>query len=271
MSNRSDILRNKGRLYVLDELAAVKKFKEVSVVDSVKITQPVNRTEIKTPSGITIFTTSEPECSLEFDLYHPGDNSVLELLFRGPVSLTKYDGTTAVTGEKVAISFAHAGDTAVLPGFNGAKTAATITNIKSVDGGTTYTGSGTDYAAAAADSATGMTLITHVSGGSIPLNTDVIVTYSYTPAKSYQLNPKFNGDIIDRFIVIDAVDPSDSTKYRRYFLPRASATSALEHSLLENGKDNSNPNILKVSMQLAQPDPYGNDPKWYWIDTIVNS
>lgn len=269
MSNRNDLLRFKGRLYVLDETSAVKKLKEVTVIDSVKIMHPINRTEIKTPSGQTIFTTSEPEASFEFDLFHPGDNSILDLLFRGAFNTTKYDGTTAVTGQKEAISFRSLGDCAVLSGFNGAKTAATITNIKSLDGATTYTVT-TDYLVTA-DATTGMTIITHVSGGGIPLNTDVVVTYTYTPPKSLQLNPSYTGNLIDRFIVIDSVDPSDSTKYRRYFLPKATASSNLEHSLLEVGKDNANPNILKVTMQLAQPDPYSYEPHWSWTDTIVNS
>lgn len=139
MSNRNDLLKFKGRLYVLDETSAVKKLKEVTVVDSVKIMHPINRTEIKTPSGQTIFTTSEPEASLEFDLFHPGDNSILDLIYRGAFNTTKYDGSTAVTGQKEAINFRSLGDCAVLSGFNGAKTAATITNIKSLDGATTYT------------------------------------------------------------------------------------------------------------------------------------
>lgn len=269
MTNRDDLLKFKGRLWVLDEKAAVKKFVEVTVIDSVKTMFPLNRTEIKTPSGITVYETADPDAKIEFDFYHPGNNYALDLLFRGPVNLTKYDGSTAVTGEKAAISFKSLGDCAVIPGFNGAKTAATITSVKSLDGATTYTVT-TDYTVSA-DALTGMTLITHVSGGTIPLNTDVVVTYTYTPSKSQQLNPSYAGTLIDRFLVLDSIDPSDSTKYRRYYLPRATATSELEHSLLDIGSDNANPNILKVSMQLAKPDVYTNDQKWYIIDTVINS
>src|SRR3954451_5248132 len=100
MTNRDDLLKFKGRLWVLDEKAAVKKFVEVTVIDSVKTMFPLNRTEIKTPSGITVYQTAEPGAKIEFDLYHPGNNTVMDLLFRGPVNKTTYDGTTAVTGEQ---------------------------------------------------------------------------------------------------------------------------------------------------------------------------
>lgn len=264
--NKKALLRNKGRMWVLDELAATKAFKEVTVVDSVEVKHPVNTTEIKTPSGITIFKTQEPGAMLSLDIYHPGDLTMIERLFRGIVEKTAFSGGTAT--ENVAVSFRNLGDCAVLPGFNGAKTAVTVNSVKSADLATTYTGSGTDYAAASADSLTGMTILTHISGGAIPLNTDVIVNYTYTPLTSTVVKPNYDGNIIDRFIVIDSfTDKSDNTKYRRYFLPRATVTSDLVHRLLEVGKENTAPNLLHVDFELSTPDVTQYDPTWYWIDT----
>lgn len=266
MPNKKALLKNKGRLWVLDELAATKAFVEIALIDSVDVKHPVNTTEIKTPSGITVMKTTEPGASISFDLYHPGDLSVIERLFRGIVEKTTYTGSAAQV-ETVIINFRNVGDCAVLPGYNGAKTAATITSIKSLDLATTYTVS-TDYTVTA-DALTGMTLITHVSPAStIPLNTDVVVTYSYTPLKSTVLKPNYDGNIIERFLVVDSYpDKSDATKYRRYFLPKATVMSDMVHSLLEVGKENSKPNILPVTLELATPDIGMNEPVWYWIDT----
>lgn len=267
MTNRKDLIRHLGRIWVLDEKAAAKKFLEVTVVDNIKVSYPVNRTSVKTTSGIEVFTSAEPEAMISFDLYHPGDAKTLDLIFRGPINYSQYDGSTAVTGEKANVSFGALGDCAVLPYYNGAKTAVTVTDIKSADGATTYTVT-TDYTVAA-DAATGMTLITHVSGGAIPLNKDVVVTFSHTPPASRVIRPNFSGNIVDRFLVVDAIDPADSTKYRRHILPRATAESSIDLSLLESSSENANVGVLSVSMKLAKPDSYGYDPKWSWYDTIV--
>ncbi len=266
MANRKDILKNKGRISIFDERAAVKKWVEIGVVDSVKVNHAVNNTEVKTPSGITVFKTADPDAQLSFDLYHPGDLSVMELLFRGITTLTPYDGSTAQSNEKCIVSFAAAGDAYPLPGFNGAKTVLSTVSVKSKDGTTTYTVS-TDYTLAV-DTVTGITHVVQVSGGAIPLDTEVLVTYTYTPLKSKVLKPSFDGNLIDRHIIIDSFPvATDTTKYRRYYLPRATVESDLMHSLLEFGKDNSSPNILPVTMSLAKPDVLSNDPLWYWMDT----
>lgn len=265
-TNRKDLLRTIGRLYVFDEAAAVKDWVELSVVDNVKFTSASNPIEVKTPSGITIYKSIDPDAEISFDWFHPGNLSAIERLFRGVVSLDSYDGSTAQS-ETVIVSFRAAGDAFPLPGFNGAKTAVTVSAVV-LDSNTSTAYVATDDYTVSVDSDTGMSFLVHVSGGDIPLDTDIRVTYSYTPLASNILRPVENGELIERNIMIDCpVDPNDATKYRRYYLPRATVTSDLMHSMLEMGKDNTNPNILPVTLRYAKPETSSNEPKWYWIDT----
>jgi hypothetical protein len=264
VNTRPDLLKDKGRMWVFDEKAAVKDWIELTLVDNVKANNPTNPTEIKSPSGITVWKSLDLDFVLACDWYHPGDLAKLELLYRGVVDLDGYDGAT-VQSEAVAVSFAAAGDAFPLPGFNGAKTAVTITHVKSVDGVTTYTV--TDDYTVAVDSVTGLSMLVHVSGGDIPLNTDVIVTYGYTPSAGQVLKPNYSGAVVFRHVVVDAYpDPDDLTKMRRYYMPNCTIESEMGHSLLEIGQDNTSPNVLPITFKHAKPDAGSKAPKWYYAD-----
>ncbi|QDT46164.1 hypothetical protein Pan258_01810 [Symmachiella dynata] len=269
MSENKALLKDRGRLWILDESASVKAFKEIAVVDNVQVSHPGNPVDVKTPSGITVFKSNDMGAQISLDLYHPGDAKSIERLFRGPVTRVEHDGATAVAGEEVVLNFRNANEALPIPGFNGAKTAATINSVKSLDGSVTYTlftVSG-DYKVLA-DTETGLTLIEHVGAGIIPLDTDVVVNYDYTPLKSQQIKPDDDAELVDRFLVIDSYpDCDDTTKYRRYFLPRMTVTSDLLHSLLEMGQDNQSPNIMPVTMTYNKPSSCSDEPRWYWIDT----
>lgn len=266
MSDRKDLLKNKGRIKVLDELAATKAFVEIGVVDNVQISHPANPVEIKTPSGITIYKSVDLDTQLSFDLYHPGDLKVIERLFRGAVTRTEHDGSTAVAGAKQRVIFRNAGDVAALVGFDGDGTAVTVNSIKDVTETTTYTVT-TDYTVNY-DSESGLTLITHVGAGSLPLDTEVLVNYDYTPAKSQELAPNTDGTLIDRFMVIESYpDCSDTSLYRKFILPRMTVESDLVVQLLEIGEDNTNPNILSVTMSYKKPDVCQNLAEWKWFDS----
>lgn len=262
--NQLALLKNKGRLYVWDEASGVKRMKEVSLTDNFEFNVPTNPIEIKSPSGITIFKTLDPEATATCDFYHPGDNSILELLFRGVFSNTTYDGNTAVT-ETVAFAFRQAGEAMILPGYDGDKTAVTVSAVV-LDSNTSTSYDVTDDYTVNADSTTGMSYITHVSNGAIPVGQEIRVTYSYTPLASNVLRPIENGTQVLRNIVIDSV--VSSTKYRRYVLPRCTVTSDLSHKMLEFGKENSNPNFMSLKFEYSKPDTGSLAPAWYWIDTI---
>lgn len=266
VNNRKDLLKNKGRVFIFDEAAAVKKWIEFTVVDSLKMEHPANPVEIKTPSGITIFQTLDLDAVLSGDWYHPGDLSKMELMVRGALGKTIYDGSTAQS-EAVAVNFRKAGEAFPLPGFDGDKTVVTITNVKSEDGATTYVV--TDDYTVAVDQTTGISHLIHTSDGDIPLNTDVIVTYSYTPLKSTILKPDFDTAPVMRHVMVDVfTDLNDLNKYRRYYLPNCVIESPLMHGMLENGKDNTSPNLMPFTFRYAKPDAASKAPKWYYIDTV---
>ena len=268
VNNRADLLKNKGQMWIFDELAAVKKWIPFTVVDNVKITNAPNPVEIKTPSGITIFKTLDLDAEISCDWYHPGDIRRMELLTRGVTSRTSYDGSTAQAAEKVEIFFKNNNDAFPLPGFDGDKTTVTVNSVKDITETTTYTGSGTDYSIAV-DANTGITHITHVSTGAIPLNTPVIVNYDYTPLKSQILKPNYDGTLIFRNVIIDSyTDQSDLTKYRRFFLPNCTIETELGMSLVEIGQDNTSPTILPIRFKYAKPDVNSKAAKWYYIDTV---
>jgi hypothetical protein len=259
------LLKNKGRMYIFDEAAAVKDWKELTVVDNVKISNPPNPIEIKTPSGITIFQTLDLDAMVSCDWYHPGDLAKMELLTRGVTTLTSYSGGTQT--EDVNIVFRKVSEAFPLPGFNGDKTVVTINSVKSADLATTYTVT-TDYTVAV-DSDTGISHLVQVSGGAIPLNTDIVVNYTYTPLTSKTLKPDYDGAIVFRHVMIDVfVDQNDLTKYRRFFLPNCTIQTELGQSLLEIGQDNTSPNIVPITFKYAKPDAGSKDPKWYYIDTV---
>lgn len=259
------LLKNKGRMWIFDEASTVKAWKELTVVDNVKISNPPNPVEIKTPSGITIFQTLDLDAQVSCDWYHPGDLTKMELLFRGVATLSSYTGSTTQT-ESVNVVFRNASEAFPLPGFNGDKTAITINNVKSADGATTYTVT-TDYTKTV-DANTGVTHIVQVSGGSIPLNTDIVVNYTFTPLKSTILKPDYDGAVVFRHVIIDSfTDQNDLAKYRRFFLPNCTIQTEMGQSLLEIGEDNRSPNILPITLKYAKPDAGSKDPKWYYIDT----
>jgi hypothetical protein len=266
MAVRKDLLRNKGRIYVFDEAAAVKDWIELTVVDNVKISHPSNPIDVKTPSGISIYKSNDIDAEISFDWYHPGDLSKIELLFRGGISNTAYTGSGS-QAETVIVNFRQASEAFPLPGFNGDKSVVTVSAVVLDSNPSTTYALTTDYTKSV-DADTGMSFITQVSGGSIPLNTDIRVTYSYTPLKSNVIRPIENGQLVDRFVIIDCpTDPNDSTKYRRYFLPRSTVVSDLMHQMLEFGENNSTPNIMPVSLKYAKPETGKNFAQWYWIDT----
>ena len=139
--------------------------------------------------------------------------------------------------------------------------------MKDITEATTYTVT-TDYTVAV-DANTGVTHIVQVSGGAIPLNTDIIVNYEYTPLASKILKPNYDGTLVLRHVIIDAfVDQADLTKYRRYFLPNCSIETEMGHSLLEIGQDSTTPNILPITFKYAKPDAGSKSPRWYYIDTV---
>ncbi len=267
MTNRLDLLRNKGRIYVFDESAAVKDWRELTLVDTVNFTGASNPIDIKSPSGNSVYQSIDPDAQISFDWYHPGNLSGIELLFRGALDLDSYDGLTAQV-ETVVVRFGALGNAASLPGFDGDKTVVTVSAVVlDSNPSTAYTVS-THYTLAV-DTATGMSHIVHVSGGAIPLDTDIRVTYTYTPLASNILRPIENGQLDPRFVIIDSpTDPNDLTKYRRYYLPRATVTSDLVHSLLEFGTENANPNIMNVVLKYQKPETGTKQAAWYWIDTV---
>ena len=267
MSTDKGLLKDKGRIWVLDESAAVKAFKEVAVVDNVTVSHPSNPVEVKTPSGITLLKTMDMGAQIAFDFYHPGDAKDIERLFRGPVVRTANDGSTTVAGEEVVLNFRNASEALPLPGYNGDKTAVTVNSVKLVSDLTTTYSVTTDYTLTA-DPETGITLLVQVSGGGIPVGEDIIVNYDYDPLEAQILKPDDNTDLVDRFIVIDSFpDCNDLTKYRRYFLPRMTITSDLVHSMIEMGADNQNPNLMNVTLTYNKPSTCSDEHKWYWIDT----
>jgi len=267
VNNRKDLLKTKGRMYVFDEASTVKDWIELTVVDNVKFMNPTNPVEIKSPSGVTIFKTLDLDATLSCDWYHPGDLYRMELLTRGLTTVTSYNGSSAQT-EKVIANFKANNEAFPLPGFDGDLTVVTINSVKDITETTTYTGSGTDYSVSV-DANTGMSFVTHVSTGAIPLNTDVVVNYDFTPRASKVLKPNYEGSAVFRHImIVTQPDPSDATKYRRYYLPNCTIETELGHSLLEIGQDNGSANIMPITFKHAKPDAGSYAPKWYYIDTI---
>ena len=231
-------------------------------------TNPHNPVEIKTPSGITIYKTHDLGRAPQFDWYHPGeqheDGSSSSAARQ---ELTTYTGSGPQGSRTWHISFRQTGEAFPLPGFNGAKTVVTITSVKRADGSTTYTVT-TDYPSRSTRSPASTT--SPRGRRHDPGQHGRRRSTTPTPrSRATVLKPDYQQNLVDRYLVIDAVDPGDAIKYRRYFLPKATATmAALEQILLEMGKDNTSPNIMKVTFDLSKPDAYSTDPVWYWIDTI---
>lgn len=264
VNSRKDLLRNKGRFWLFDEASTVKDWIEFTVVDNIRVSNPTNPVEIKTPSGATIFKTLDLDATISCDWYHPGNLQAIERLYRGVVDLTTHSGS-AVT-EEVAVSFRQNNEAFPLPGFDGDKSVVTVNSVKSEDLATTYSVT-TDYTVAV-DSTTGISHVVHVSTGSIPLNTKVIVNYDYTPLAGKILKPNYDNSLVLRHAMIDVFpNPSDLTKYRRYYLPNCAIETEMGHSLLELGAENTSPNILPITLKYAKPDYLAKDPKWYYIDT----
>lgn len=266
MSNRKDLLKNKGRLWVFDELAAVKAWREVGVVDNCRFSMPTNPIEVKTPSGITIYSSIDPDAEIACDWYHPGDLGLIELMFRGAVNIAAPTGSTDIT-ETVLVSFKNAGDAFPLPGFDGDKSAVTVSAVVLDSAPSTSYTVTTDYTLSA-DATTGVTSIVQVSNGGIALNTAIRVTYTYRPLASKILSPVDNGELVYRNVLLDVfTNPNDATKYKRYYLPRCTIQSDLVHQNIEFGTDNTSPNIMPLVFKYAKPDTNTNDAKWKIHDT----
>lgn len=208
----------------------------------------------------------DPDAELSCDWYHPGDPTLIELMFRGAVSLTTATGSADIT-ESVLVEFNNASDAFPLPGFDGDKTVVTVSAVVLASNtATSYTVT-TDYTIAV-DPVTGVTHIVQVSGGSIPLKTPILVTYAYRPLAGKILKPIDNGEQIYRNFILDVfTNPSDATKYIRHFMPRSTVTSDLIQQHVEFGKDNSSPNIMPITIRYAKPDTNTNDAKWYILNT----
>lgn len=266
MANDNALLTTKGRLYVFDEGSTQKKFVELSLVDNINVTFPANAVEINSPSGVQVLKTVDFGAQISFDFYHPGDLVSLERLFRGGVSNTNYDGVTAQAGEDVEITFANASEAMPLPGFNGAGTAVTVNSVTlKSDGVTTYAAT-TDYTLSV-DTATGVTVITHVPTGGIAADATVIVNYDYTPLASNILKPD-GSQLVERDMMVQVFeDCNDATKYRKIYLPRMTASSDLVMQLLRVSDENQNPNLLSVTMDYARPDSCTDAAAWYIIDS----
>lgn len=212
MSNRKDLLKNKARMWIYDELAAVKAWREVGFIDSAEFSMITNQGDIKSPSGTNIYSFSDPDAEVGADWYHPGDYSKIELMFRGIVSLQTTNGSTDIT-ETVLVEFQNAGDAYPLPGYDGDKSAVTISAVVLDSAPSTAYTVTTDYTVSA-DATTGMSQIVQVSGGSIPLATPIRVTYTYRPLAARIVKPVDNGVLIPRHVLLRI-----HASYRRYEVP----------------------------------------------------
>ncbi|HEV7282297.1 MAG TPA: hypothetical protein VGN57_18995 [Pirellulaceae bacterium] len=266
MSNVKALPKEKGRLYVWDESSGVKDLVEISLVDSIEMAYPANPVKLKSPSGITVLSFIDMKARLTCDWYNPRDNAKLELLLRGAVTNTNYDGTTAQS-ETVRVRFRNTGEAFLLPGFNGDKTPVTISAVTLADDVSTTFTVATDYAVAV-DADTGYSYISHVGAGDIPVDTDILVTYSYTPLASTMLKPVESGELAPRYFVIEILpDPTDPTKYIRYYLPNATIESDLVQRLLKVSTENQNLNVLNLVFAQDTQEEAQNYAPWSIVDT----
>ena len=264
----SDLIVNNATMYVLDELNGKNVVSQISVVEDVSFNVALNKTDVTTTSGTVLTSITDPLASVTGVLYSPGNMANLELLFRGAVSNSTYDGVTTEAGFETTIKFGAAGDSVVLPGFNGDKTAVTINSVVlTSNNATTYTVT-TDYTVAA--DPTGVTLITQVAGGSIPLDTEVTVNYDFTPLQGSVLQSSSTGVLKSRTVILrETPDCDDDTKYRMIIIPGVVATTDLNLSFLDVTTDNASPNVLNFTLEQQSVEKCAAGNEWIIYDTTV--
>ena len=264
MPENQNAIIKRGILYAHDEVA--KTIVKIAYVEDLTFTNAQNQVDVVATSGYVLQSFVDPRASITGTLYTPGDNKLLELMFRGSVTNVKVNGSTAIAGNVAVIKFPASATSVVLPLFNGAKTAVTVTHIKNTaNPSTTYTLT-TDYTVTV-DSATGLTMINHVGAGTIPVDTEVTVTYDATPLASNVLQPVVGGVLRPRTFIIHE-EGADATKYRRLVLPDAVATTDIELPFLNISSDNASPNVLNFTFTQQKRDIGTKNINWALIDTI---
>jgi hypothetical protein len=251
------LLDQKGLLYVLDPCAG--EYKQVCVVDNIQVSWESTPIDVKTPSGISVLKKASVLPSISFDYYHTADLPAIELLYQGVLSQTYYDGSTTVN-RTVEISMED-GCCASIPASS-----ATVNSITSLDGATTYTVS-TDYTVSN-DTATGQTVVCHVTGGGITAGTRVLVDFDQTPSEGHVLTRDSVGlpKSLD-MIVIAQCDCDDNSKFRKYVLPRMTVESTFTHTLIETGDTTSDITPVSVTATHTKSDGCENVAEPYWVDT----
>lgn len=259
----SDSLIQNGVLYALD--APNNQLTKLAVVEDIVFSNAQNVVDVTTTSGQTLKRFVDPRASISGILYTPRDAKMLELIFRGSVKVSELDGETAIAGKECVVKFEKADDAILLPIANASKTAVTVNSIKLTSNiSTTYVVSD-DYTISA-DSQTGLTLIKHVSGGAIPVGTEVTVNYDVTPAASQILEPIRGGELIPSTFVIAETDSSGKTALT--VVPAAVATTDLELPYLTLSQDNASPNVMNFTLQQDKRDISTNHIDWAMVDSI---
>lgn len=266
MPDKGLLVKN-ATLYVLDELNNVNAFQKLSVVEDIVFNYNVNRVDVKTTVGTTLMTVADPRAVVNGILYNPGNNRMLELLFRGGVTRQTYNGSTPQANEALTIKFSAAGDAVALPGFNGNGTAVTVASVALKSNPATTYSSTTDYQVVL-DPLTKLTLIKHRTTGVMALETEFVVTYTYTPLASDILR-KGSGVLKPRtFVIHEEPVFGDPTKYRRIIIPNAVATTDMSLGFLEVNSENASPNSMNISFEQQKQISTDNYPEVTIIDTF---
>lgn len=259
------LILNSATLYVLDETTG--SFQKISRVDDVTFNYAANSAAITTASGFTLARVSDPRATISGIFYNPGKLESIELMARGLVDVDTYDGSTTVTGEIVTLKFDSANQYVALPGYNGDKTAVTVTSVKLKSNQLTVYTVTDDYTVSA--DPTGVTLIKHVSGGDIPLGTEVVVNYSYEPLAGNILKASSSGILETRTVMLHMQpDCDDATKYIRVICPAMYLTSDITMNFLDRGADNSEPGIMNFTYEQEKPEKCGGAALPVIINTI---
>lgn len=254
-----------GVLYALD--AAGNKLTKLTVVEDINFTDAQNVTEVTTTSGRVLKTFTNQRASITGTLYTPRDAEALSLLFRGAITVTTLDGSTAIAGKEAVVKFPKANDAILLPVANADKSAATVNSIKLTSNPTTTYTVSTDYTVSV-DSVTGLTLIKHVSGGSIPVDTEVTVNFDVTPAASSLIEPIAGGTLIPNTFVVVETNPDDTAKTAVLVVPAAVPQTDIELPFLILTDENASPNVMNFTLQQEKRDVSVNHINWAMVDMI---
>lgn len=254
-----------GVLYALD--APGKKLVKLSVVEDVTFTDAQNVTEVTTSSGTVLKTFVDQRSSISGTLYTPGDGESISLLFRGAVTRTVLDGSTAIAGKEVVVKFPKSGDAIVLPIANGDKSAVTVNSVKLTSNPTTTYSVTTDYTVTV-DSVTGLTFVNHVGAGGIAADTEVTINFDVTPAASQIIEPIAGGTLIPNTYVIVETNPDDKTKTRVLVVPAAVPQTDIEIPFLNLTQENASPNVMNFTLQQEKRDIATNHINWALTDAI---